>query len=102
MPPVYNIGGMHDVPNLDVVHLILKLLNKPLSLIQHVTDRPGHDRRYAIDSTKIETELGWRRQFDFETALRATVDWYLQHRAWWERIRNGAYRKYYETIYGNR
>ena len=99
---VYNIGGMHDVPNLEVVRLILKLLNKPPSLIQHVTDRPGHDRRYAIDSTKIETELGWRRQFDFETALRATVDWYLQHRAWWERIRNGAYRKYYETIYGNR
>jgi len=99
---VYNIGGMHDIPNLEVVQLILKLLDKPSSLIQHVTDRPGHDRRYAIDSAKIENELGWRRQFDFEAALRATVEWYLQHRAWWERIRNGAYRKYYETMYGNR
>ncbi|MDP2989636.1 MAG: dTDP-glucose 4,6-dehydratase, partial [Kiritimatiellota bacterium] len=99
---VYNIGGMHDVPNLEVVRLILKLLNKPPSLIQHVTDRPGHDRRYAIDSTKIETELGWRRQFDFETALKATVDWYLQNRDWWERIRSGEYQKYYAAMYGNR
>jgi len=99
---VYNIGGMHDVPNLEVVRLILKLLNKPPSLIQHVTDRPGHDRRYAIDSTKIETELGWRRQFDFETALKATVDWYLQNRTWWERIRSGEYQIYYAAMYGKR
>jgi dTDP-glucose 4,6-dehydratase len=89
-------------PNLEVVRLILKLLNKPESLIQHVTDRPGHDRRYAIDSAKIETELGWRRQFDFETALKTTVDWYLQNRAWWERIRSGEYQKYYAAMYGNR
>ena len=99
---VYNIGGMHDIPNLEVVRLILKLLKKPESLIQYVTDRPGHDRRYAIDSTKIETELGWRRQFDFETALKTTVDWYLQNRAWWERIRSGEYQKYYTAMYGNR
>jgi dTDP-glucose 4,6-dehydratase len=99
---VYNIGGMHDIPNLEVVRLILKLVNKPESLIRHVKDRPGHDRRYAIDSAKIETELGWRRQFDFETALKATVDWYLQNRAWWERILSGEYRKYYAAMYGNR
>jgi dTDP-glucose 4,6-dehydratase len=99
---VYNIGGMHDIPNMEVVRLILKQLNKPSSLIRHVTDRPGHDRRYAIDSTRIETELGWRRQFDFETALHATVEWYLQHRAWWEHIRSGAYRAYYEKIYADR
>ncbi len=99
---VYNIGGMHDIPNLEVVQLILKLLKKPLSLIQYVKDRPGHDRRYAIDSTKIETELGWQRQFDFETGMRATVDWYLQNRAWWERIRSGEYRTYYAAMYGKR
>lgn len=99
---VYNLGGLHDVPNIEVVRLILKLLKKPESLIRYVADRPGHDRRYAIDSAKTETELGWRRQFDFETAMRKTVTWYLENRAWWERIRNGAYQKYYETIYQHR
>ncbi|MBI2441831.1 MAG: dTDP-glucose 4,6-dehydratase [Lentisphaerae bacterium] len=99
---VYNIGGGQDVTNLEVIRLILKLLQKPESLIQHVTDRPGHDRRYAMDSTRIETELGWRRQFDFAAALKATVDWYRQNSAWWQCIRSGQYSKYYETIYGNR
>lgn len=99
---VYNIGGMHDIPNLEVVRLLLKLLDKPDSLIKHIADRPGHDRRYAIDSAKIEKELGWRRQFDFESALKATVDWYLQNRNWWERIRNGAYREYYAAMYDRR
>lgn len=99
---VYNIGGIHDVPNLDVVRLILKILKKPESLIRFVKDRPGHDRRYAIDSARIRKELGWKPKFDFETALKMTVDWYLAHRSWWERIRSGDYQKYYETMYGNR
>ena len=99
---VYNIGGTHDVPNLDVVRLILKILNKPESLIQFVKDRPGHDRRYAIDASKIHKELGWKPQFDFETAIQTTIDWYVTHRTWWERIRSGDYEKYYEIMYGNR
>ena len=99
---VYNIGGIHDVPNLEVVRLILNILNKPESLIHFVTDRPGHDRRYAIDASKSQKELGWKPQFDFETALQATVDWYLANRSWWERIRSGDYEKYYELMYGNR
>lgn len=99
---VYNIGGMHDVPNLEVVRFILKMLKKPESLIRFVKDRPGHDRRYAIDAEKIQKELGWEPQFDFETALQTTVDWYLAHRQWWERIRSGDYQAYYQTMYGNR
>ncbi|MDO9541343.1 MAG: dTDP-glucose 4,6-dehydratase, partial [Kiritimatiellia bacterium] len=74
---IYNIGGRHDVPNLEVIRMLLKMLNKPESLIQYVNDRPGHDRRYAMDTTKIETELGWKPEFNFETALRLTVEWYL-------------------------
>jgi dTDP-glucose 4,6-dehydratase len=99
---VYNIGGAHDVPNLEVVRRLLAILGKPESLIQHVKDRPGHDRRYAMDASKIERELGWKPQFDFETALRKTVEWYRAHRAWWERIRSGEYQKYYAAMYGNR
>lgn len=99
---VYNIGGNHDVPNLEVVRLILKILKKPESLIQYVTDRPGHDRRYAMDTEKIRRELAWEPKFDFAAALQATVDWYLGHRAWWERIRSGAYQNYYATVYGKR
>lgn len=79
---IYNIGGLHDVPNLDVVRRILGILNKPESLIRHVTDRPGHDRRYAIDAAKIRRELDWQPRFDFDTALRKTVEWYLAHRAY--------------------
>jgi len=99
---IYNIGGMHDVPNLDVVRRILGILNKPESLIQHVTDRPGHDRRYAIDAAKIRQELDWQPRFNFDTALQKTVEWYLAHRVWWERIRNGEYQKYYAAMYGQR
>ncbi|MCA1808047.1 MAG: dTDP-glucose 4,6-dehydratase [Kiritimatiellia bacterium] len=99
---VYNIGGMHDVPNLEVVQQILHLLNKPATLITHVPDRPGHDRRYAMDATRISEELGWAPQFDFTAGLRRTVDWYLNNRAWWERIRSGAYRDYYQKIYQQR
>lgn len=99
---IYNIGGMHEVPNLDVVHRILEILNKPESLIQHITDRPGHDRRYAMDASKIRQELDWQPRFDFDTALQKTVEWYLEHRVWWERIRSGEYQKYYAALYGNR
>lgn len=99
---VYNIGGMHDVPNLEVIRFILKMLKKPESLIQFVKDRPGHDRRYAIDAGKLQKQLGWETQFDFETALKATVDWYLAQRQWWERIRSGDYQAYYQAMYGNR
>ena len=88
------------MPNLEVVRLILNMLNKPESLIHFVTDRPGHDRRYAIDASKIQKELGWKPQFDFETALQTTVDWYLANRSWWKRIRSGDYEKYYELMYG--
>ncbi|MFA7159098.1 MAG: dTDP-glucose 4,6-dehydratase [Kiritimatiellia bacterium] len=97
---VYNIGGSHDVPNLEVVRLILKMLGKPESMIKYVKDRPGHDRRYAMDTAKIKSELGWGPQLDFETGLRRTVDWYLANRAWWERVRSGAYQEYYRHMYG--
>jgi dTDP-glucose 4,6-dehydratase len=97
---IYNIGGMHDVPNLDVIRLLLKLLKKPESLIQFVNDRPGHDRRYAMDASKIRNELGWEPEYNFETALKLTVEWYLANRSWWERVRSGAYQEYYRRIYG--
>ncbi len=99
---VYNIGGSHDVPNLEVVRRILAILKKPESLISYVKDRPGHDRRYAIDSAKIERDLGWKPRCAFDVALEKTVAWYLAHRSWWERIRSGAYRGYYATMYANR
>jgi len=97
---VYNIGGNHDVPNIEIVRGILKILGKPESLMQFVKDRPGHDRRYAMDAGKINSELGWRPAGSFDEALAATVQWYRDRRSWWERIRSGAYREYYETMYG--
>ncbi len=99
---VYNLGGLHDVPNLEVVQQILALLGKPASLIKHVPDRPGHDRRYAMDTAKIRAELGWEPQYDFRGGLKRTVEWYLANRDWWERIRSGAYREYYDKIYRDR
>ncbi|MBN1671895.1 MAG: dTDP-glucose 4,6-dehydratase [Kiritimatiellae bacterium] len=99
---LYNIGGTHDVPNLDVVRGILRILDKPESLIRFVKDRPGHDRRYAMDAGKIRAELGWQPAGSFEDALEATVRWYVENREWWERIRTGAYREYYQKLYGNR
>jgi dTDP-glucose 4,6-dehydratase len=99
---VYNLGGLYDVPNLEVVRQILDLLGKPADLIQHVPDRPGHDRRYAMDTSKIQKELGWEPQYDFRDGLKRTVEWYLANREWWERIRSGAYREYYDKIYRRR
>ena len=89
---VYNVGGRAELPNIDVVRTLLDLLGKPHSLIRFVTDRPGHDRRYAMDTRHIERELGWRPRTTFEQGLRNTVDWYLGHRGWWERVKSEAYR----------
>jgi dTDP-glucose 4,6-dehydratase len=99
---VYNIGGNYDVPNLDIVRRILGILEKPESLIQYVRDRPGHDRRYAMDSGRLRAELGWEPAHTFAEALRLTVDWYLANRGWWEHIRSGAYLQYYEQMYAER
>ena len=84
------------------MRLILKALGKDDSLITFVADRPGHDRRYAIDSTKIETELGWKPEIAFETGMRQTIDWYLQNPGWVEHVRSGAYRTYYDRMYQDR
>ncbi len=91
---VYNVGGHNEYPNLEIVRLILKELDRPESLIRFVTDRPGHDRRYAIDASKIERELGWRPASTFERALPRTVAWYLSQDEWLQEIRSGAYREY--------
>lgn len=97
---IYNIGGQGDKNNLEVIHLILEILKKPASLIQYVKDRPGHDRRYAIDPEKIEKELGWRPVHSFEESLEETVNWYQQQERWWCRIKSGEYLQMYEKIYG--
>ena len=97
---VYNIGGHNERTNLQVVQTILKALDKPESLIKYVKDRPGHDRRYAIDPSKIHRELGWLPQTSFEDGIQTTVEWHLQNRSWWEHIRSGDYRRYYEQQYG--
>lgn len=99
---VYNIGGHNERTNLDVVKTILRGLNKPENLIRFVTDRPGHDMRYAIDPTKIHNELGWLPTTPFDTGIRKTIQWYLDNRPWWEHIVSGEYRAYYEKMYGNR
>jgi len=91
---VYNLGGASERQNLDVVKRVLALLGKPESLVRHVADRPGHDRRYAMDSSKALAELGWAPRRTFEAALEETVRWYVEHRGWWERILSGAYRAY--------
>jgi dTDP-glucose 4,6-dehydratase len=97
----YNIGGHNEFPNIEIVRRILAALNKPASLIQYVKDRPGHDRRYAIDATKIERELGWKPRFTFEQALPLTVSWYQTQHQWLQRVRDGVYREYYARQYGS-
>lgn len=97
---VYNVGGNNEYPNLDIVKLILKTLGKPESLIRFVTDRPGHDRRYAIDASKIKADLGWEPRFRFDDALPLTIEWYQGHDEWLQRVRSGAYRDYYAQHYG--
>lgn len=99
---VYNIGGNNEWYNIDIVKLILKKLGKPLSLIKYVKDRPGHDRRYAIDSTKIMTELGWKPNYDFEKGIELTINWYVENEKWWKKVMSGEYLKYYEENYGDK
>ena len=99
---VYNIGASREMRNIEIIKLILKHLGKSEDLIEFVKDRPGHDRRYAIDSTKIQNELGWKPEYEFEQALPETIDWYLNNKNWWERIISGEYRNYYALLYGNR
>ncbi len=99
---VYNIGGHNEKTNLEVVKTVLDKLGKSEELISYVSDRPGHDRRYAIDPAKIHKELGWLPETTFETGIQKTVDWYLENRTWWENIISGEYKNYYEKMYGNR
>ncbi len=103
-PPgeIYNIGGGNEKANLEVVNLILERLGKSNSLIRHVTDRPGHDRRYAIDASKITAELDWRPSVNFEEGINRTIDWYVQNQAWLGHVVSGDYQRYYESMYGNR
>ena len=99
---IYNVGGHNERTNLDVVKTILRELGKPESLITYVKDRPGHDRRYAIDPTKIHNELGWLPQTTFDEGIKRTIRWYLDHQKWWKDILAGDYQSYYERMYGNR
>ncbi|MBE3099331.1 MAG: dTDP-glucose 4,6-dehydratase [Planctomycetes bacterium] len=99
---IYNIGARSERYNIDVVREILRQLGKPESLIRHVTDRPGHDRRYGIDPGRTERELGWRPQVPFEEGLARTIRWYRDHQDWWRRIKDGSYREFYDKWYGNR
>jgi dTDP-glucose 4,6-dehydratase len=99
---VYNLGAASERHNIRIVEQVLDLLGKPRSLIRYVTDRPGHDRRYAIDASRAKTELGWAPRRSFEEALGETVRWYVENRAWWERVISGEYLKYYERQYGGR
>jgi dTDP-glucose 4,6-dehydratase len=107
----YNIGGNCEIQNREVVHLICDQLDKRLGLekglprrhlVRHVTDRPGHDRRYAIDTTKIRKELAWVPKFSFDEGIGITIDWYLQNRPWVENILDGTYRDYYKEQYGDK
>jgi dTDP-glucose 4,6-dehydratase len=98
---VYNIGAGNEMPNIQIIKLILKHLNKSEDLVQYVKDRPGHDRRYAIDSSKLQKDLGWRPSFTFEQAIEHTIKWYLENQEWWKRIISGEYQNYYSLQYKN-
>jgi dTDP-glucose 4,6-dehydratase len=99
---IYNIGADNERTNIEIVQMLLDILGKPHSLIRFVKDRPGHDRRYAIEAEKIKRELGFKVQVDFTRGLKETVKWYIENRSWWERIKTGEYTKYYEMMYGKR
>lgn len=97
---VYNIGGHNERTNLEVVKTILRELGKPETLINYVTDRAGHDLRYAIDPTKIETELGWKPTYNFDTGIKQTIQWYIDNKPWWQNILSGDYQNYFDKQYG--
>lgn len=99
---VYNIGASNELPNIEIVKMILRQLNKPESLVKFVEDRPGHDRRYAIDSTKLRNDLGWSVVYSLEEGIDRTIRWYVENRPWWEKIKSGEYLRYYEKMYGHR
>jgi len=99
---IYNIGADNERTNIEIVQMLLDILGKPHSLIRFVKDRPGHDRRYAIEAEKIKRELGFKVQVDFTRGLEETVKWYIENRSWWERIKTGEYTKYYEMMYSKR
>jgi dTDP-glucose 4,6-dehydratase len=99
---IYNVGGCNEKANIEVVKLILARLGKPATLIRHVKDRPGHDRRYAIDAGKIMRQLGWKPSVTFEEGIVRTIDWYLSNSQWLANVASGAYQQYYEKMYGNR
>ena len=96
---IYNIGGNNEKTNMEIVKLIVSTLGKSEDLIKHVKDRPGHDRRYAIDNTKIKTELGWEPSHIFERGIKETIQWYIDNNQWIESIASGDYSKYYEHMY---
>lgn len=99
---VYNFGGRSERANLHVVHEIIRHVGCSCDLVRHVKDRPGHDRRYAIDCTKSERELGWSRRWDFERGLAATIQWYRDNEPWWRHVKDGSYREFYQRWYGDR
>jgi dTDP-glucose 4,6-dehydratase len=99
---VYNIGANSECPNVEIVRQILEKLCKPDSLIRYVQDRPGHDRRYAMDASKLKQELGWSPCMSFEEGMEQTICWYIEHELWWQRIKTGAYLSYYQEWYVNR
>lgn len=99
---VYNVGGNNEKANIEIVKLIIKTVGKNEDLIKYVEDRLGHDRRYAIDNTKITTELGWKPEYTFEEGMKETIQWYLDNKEWWENIISGEYVKYYEQMYGDK
>jgi dTDP-glucose 4,6-dehydratase len=96
---VYNVGASTEMPNIEIVKLLTKQLGKSDDFIEYVKDRPGHDKRYAIDSSKIKNELGWSPQYNFNNAIERTIEWYLKNKLWWERIISGEYQHYYNTQY---
>ena len=99
---IYNIAANQEKTNLELIHNLLAIMDKPQKLITFVTDRPGHDRRYALAATKITQELGWSLTYSFEEALATTVNWYLNHESWWRKVKSGEYAKYYERMYSHR
>jgi dTDP-glucose 4,6-dehydratase len=99
---VYNVGAGNERPNTEVARVILASLGKPATLVRYVTDRPGHDRRYAIDAGALAGELGWQPSWTFDAGIATTIDWYRTHRPWWEAVKSGTYRDYYERTYGAR